>query len=303
MANAYRSSIFHDLRHPVLKWGYIFAIPGVAAYLLFTLYPIGSTLYQSFHLITGAANPWKFVGLSNYQTIFKDKIFWDSLRITIVYVLMTVPVGTFISLIVAIALQNIGRGKGFFRAFFFIPSVAGIVAVGIIWGWLYEPYNGLLNLIFETVGLPKLNWLRDENLALACIAAMTIWRTMGYNMVILLAGLLSIPPQYYEVADIDGVGMLRKHLSITLPLVSPALWFVIIYNTIKNMQVFTEVFVMTGGGPGHATTTIGFRIYQNAFVFISFGRAAANAVVLLLIILVITLIQLRFFNQGTKIEY
>jgi ABC-type sugar transport system permease subunit len=286
-----------------LKWGYIFAIPGVIAYLLFTLYPVGSTIWQSLHLIQGAANPWRFEGLSNYREIFQDQIFWDSLRITFSYVLMTVPIGAFISLVVAIALQSVGRLKGFFRSFYFIPSVAGIVAVGIIFGWLYEPYNGLLNLVFEKIGLPRLHWLRDENLALPCIAAMTIWRTMGYNVVILLAGLLAIPPQYYEVADIDGVGTLRKHVSITLPLVSPALWFVIIYNTIKNMQVFTEVFVMTGGGPGHATTTIGFRIYQNAFVFMSFGRAGANAVVLLGIILLITLIQLRFFHKGTQIEY
>lgn len=300
---SYQRGIIGELRHPVLKWGYIFALPGIIAYIFFTLYPIGSTLWQSLHLITGAANPWRFYGLINYGEIVKDKIFWNSLLNTIVYVLMTVPVGAVLSLIVAIALNSLGKMRGFFRSLFFIPSVAGIVAVGIIFTWLYEPYNGLLNYILGQFGVSRINWLRDENLALACVSAMTIWRTAGYNVVILLAGLTAIPPQYYEVADIDGVGLIKKHLFITFPLVSPAFWFVIIYNTIKNMQAFTEIFVMTGGGPGHATTTIGFRIYQNAFVYMSFGKAAANAVVLLIIILIITLIQLRFFNKGTKIEY
>lgn len=295
--------ILKDLRHPVTRWGYIFAIPGIVAYLLFTMYPILNSVWQSFHLIVPGGGPWRPHGVQNFLQIFQDQVFWDSLLNTLYYVVLTVPVGAVIALCIAIALNSITRARGFFRAFFFIPSVAGIVAVGVVFSWLYEPYNGLINLILNTFGVPRLNWLRDEHLAMPSIAAMTIWQTTGYNVVILLAGLTTIPNVYYEAAQIDGVGWFRKHWSITLPLVSPALWFVIIYNTIKNMQVFTEVFVMTGGGPGTATTTIGFRIYQNAFVFMSFGKAAANAVVLLLIILMMTAIQLRFFNRGTKVEY
>jgi multiple sugar transport system permease protein len=151
--------------------------------------------------------------------------------------------------------------------------------------------------------LPPLNWLRDMNLALPSIAAMTVWRTMGYNVVIFLAGLLAIPADYYEAADIDGAGGARKLFRITIPLVAPSMWFVIINSTIRDLQVFSEVFVTTGGGPGHATTTVGFRVYQQAFLYLSFGKASANALILLAIILVITVMQLRFFEERTQVSF
>jgi ABC-type sugar transport system permease subunit len=168
---------------------------------------------------------------------------------------------------------------------------------------MYEPYSGLLNLILSKLGLRGLGWLRDRHLALPSIAAMTVWRTMGYNVVILLAGLLAIPRDFYEAADIDGAGFLTKHFRITIPLLAPAIWFIVIDNSIRDLKVFSEVFVMTGGGPGHATTTIGFRVYQNAFNYLSFGKASANAIILLLIILVVTIIQFRFFEEKTRVSY
>ena len=289
-----------DLRHPVLKWGYIFALPGLISYLLFTTYPLINTFWQSFHYIRGAANPWKFVGFSNYADIFKDEIFWSSLWVTLKYVLMTVPTVLLLAFLAATTLQSMGRFQGFFRSLFFIPSVAGIVVICIIFTWIYEPYNGLLNIFFEAIGLPRLNWIRDQKLALPSIAFMTVWRILGYNIVILLAALMSVPRHYYEAAAIDGVGWFRKHWSITIPLIAPALMFVLIYNTIQNMQVFTEIFIMTGGGPGHATTTIGYRIFLNAFIFSDFGMAGANAVVLLLIILGITAVQLMLTARSEK---
>ena len=291
------SGILKDMRDPVLKWGYIFAIPGMLSYLLFSLYPTLRTFYQSFFLIRGAGNPWVFSFFDNYREILTDRIFWDSLLNTFVYVLMTVPVGTLISLIVAIVLSNVRQCQGIFRSLFFIPSVAGLIVVGIVFTWMYEPYNGLLNLIFSKVGLGPFTFLRDKTTALASIAGMTIWRVLGYNVVILMAGLLSIPKTYYEAADIDGVGYFRKHLSITIPLIAPTLTFVMVNNTIRDLQVFSEIFVMTGGGPGHATTTIGYRIYQNAFLYLSFGKAAANAVVLMAIIILITVLQMKFLNR------
>jgi ABC-type sugar transport system permease subunit len=168
---------------------------------------------------------------------------------------------------------------------------------------MYEPYLGVLNLLLSKLGLPRLNWLRDLKLALPSIAVMNIWQTLGYNVVIFLAGLLAIPSELYEAADIDGTNPIRKLLSITIPLVAPSMWFVIINNTIRNLQVFSEIFVMTGGGPGHATTTVGFRVYQYAFLYLSFGKASANVMVLLLIILAVTLMQLRFFERRTQVEF
>jgi len=294
---------WRDLTHPVLRWGYVFVIPGVLSYLLFTLYPTARGFVQSLYMIRGANNPWIFKGFQNYLEIFGDKIFWDSLGSTFYYVLLTVPLGTFLSLILAVALNSIGRFRGFFRGLFFMPSVAGVVAMGIVFTWMYEPYSGVINLVLSWVGLPPLNWLRDLNLALPSIAAMTVWRTTGYNVVIFLAGLLAIPPDFYEAADIDGASPARKLFRITVPLVAPSLWFVVINNTIRDLQVFSEIFVTTGGGPGHATTTVGFRVYQYAFLYLSFGKASANALILLAIILIVTLLQLRFFEQRTRISY
>jgi lactose/L-arabinose transport system permease protein len=298
-----KSSYWHDLTHPVLRWGYIFVIPGLVSYLLFTMYPTLRGFVQSLYMIRGANNPWVFKGFQNYLEIFRDNIFWDSLGSTFYYVLLTVPLGTALSLVLAVALNSIVRFRGFFRGLYFIPSVAGVVAMGIVFTWMYEPYSGVINLILSYLGLPPLNWLRDVNLALPSIAAMTVWRTTGYNVVIFLAGLLAIPPDFYEAADIDGAGPVRKLFRITVPLVAPSLWFVVINNTIRDLQVFSEIFVTTGGGPGHATTTVGFRVYQYAFLYLSFGKASANALILLVIILIITLLQLRFFEERTRISY
>ena len=293
----------HDISHPILRWGYIFVIPGLLSYLLFTFYPTIRCLIQSLHLIRGAGNPWVFNGINNYLDIFKDKIFWGSLKNTFYYVALTIPLGTIISLILAVVLNSIVKARGFFRALYFIPSVAGVIAVGIVFSWMYEPYLGVLNLLLGKLGFPRLNWLRDLKLAMPSIAVMNIWQTLGYNVVIFLAGLLAIPSELYEAADIDGTNPLRKLLSITIPLVAPSMWFVIINNTIRNLQVFSGIFVMTGGGPGHATTTVGFRVYQYAFLYLSFGKASANVMVLLIIILAVTLMQLRFFERRTQVEF
>ena len=293
----------HDIRHPVLRWGYIFVIPGLVSYFLFTTYPAARAIIQSLHLIRGIRNPWVLAGLENYRQIAADRVFWKALGNTFQYVLMTVPIGTLFSLAVAICLNSIRRFNGFFRALYFIPSIAGVITMGIVFTWIYEPYSGLLNMVLSRLGLPTFGWLRDMKMALPSIAAMTVWRTMGYNVVILLAGLLAIPAEYYESAQIDGAGALRRHLSISLPLVAPTLMFVVINNTILDMQMFSETFVMTGGGPGQATTTVGFRIYQEAFLFFNFGKASGIAVILLVIILLITIVQLRFLESKTRTEY
>jgi multiple sugar transport system permease protein len=298
-----RQRFLHDVRHPILRWGYIFAIPGLVSYLLFTFYPTVRTLIQSLHLIRGANNPWVFNGLANYLEILRDNIFWSALGNTFYYVLLTIPLGTAVSLLLAVVLNSIVKGRGFFRALYFIPSVAGVIAMGIVFAWMYEPYLGVFNLILNKLGLPRLNWLRDQTLALPSIAVMNIWQTLGYNVVIFLAGLLAIPAELYEAAEIDGATPTRKLFRVTLPLIAPSMWFVIINNTIRNLQVFSEIFVMTGGGPGHATTTVGFRVYQYAFLYLSFGKASANVIILLAIILFVTLVQLRFFESRTQVSY
>jgi multiple sugar transport system permease protein len=227
-------------------------------------------------------------------------VFWGSFRNTFTYVFLTVPIGTLLSFLIAVTLHSVERFKGFFRALYFIPSVAGVVSMGIVFTWMYEPYSGLLNLILSKIGITGLKWLRDRNLAIPSIAAMTIWRTMGYSVVIILAGLMAIPKEYYEAAEIDGVSSIRKHFSITIPLVAPTLLFIVINNSIQDLQVFNEIFVMTGGGPGYASTTVGFRIYQEAFLYFNFGKSSAIAVVLLVIILGITILQLKTLDKRSQ---
>jgi len=295
-----QSGFLHDLHHPILKWGYIFVIPGILSYLLFTLYPAFRSIIQSLCSIRSAGSEWTFIGFNNYREIFKDNVFWGSLKNTFTYVLLTVPIGTLLSFLVAVTLHSVERFKGFFRALYFIPSVAGVVSMGIVFTWMYEPYSGLLNLILSKIGITGLTWLRDKNLVIPSIAAMTIWRTMGYSVVIILAGLMAIPKEYYEAAEIDGVSSIRKHLSITIPLVAPTLLFIVINNSIQDLQVFNEIFVMTGGGPGYSSTTVGFRIYQEAFLYFNFGKSSAIAVVLLLIILCITILQLKTLDKRAQ---
>ena len=287
-------------RKTFARWGFIFVLPGLISYSLFSLYPLISSLVQSFHYIRGAKSEWRFILFTNYADALTNSDFWHSMGVTFSYVLMTVPLGVLISLVVAITLSTVRKNQGFLRALYFIPSVAGIVVIGIIFTWMYEPYNGLLNMVFEKFGMGPFLWLRGKESALPSIAAMTIWRTMGYNVVILMAGILTIPASLYESAEIDGVGILRKHISITIPLTLPTITFVVIYNTIQNLQMFSEIFVMTGGGPGFATTTIGYRIYQEAFLFMKFGKAAANVVILMIIIVFITLIQLKLLNKREQ---
>lgn len=295
-----KSGIFRDFYHPVARWGYMFVIPGLLSYLLFTFYPALRSLLLSFSSARSSGAEWAFIGWENYREIFHDKVFWGALKNTFYYVLLTIPFGTFISFVVAVALHGIGKYKGFFRALYFIPSVAGVISIGIVFTWIYEPYSGLLNLILSKLGITGLTWLRDKNLAIPSIAAMTIWRTMGYSVVIILAGLMAISKDYYEAAEIDGASLVRRHVSITLPLVAPTLFFIIVNNSIQDLQVFSEIFVMTGGGPGFASTTVGFRIYQESFLFFNFGKASAVAVVLLLIIMTITVFQLRLIDRKTR---
>ncbi|MHC1692650.1 MAG: carbohydrate ABC transporter permease [Sphaerochaetaceae bacterium] len=280
--------------------GLFFVLPGLIAFAFFSFYPLISNAIQSFYYIRGAGNPWRFIAFENYIEVLSSSDFWYSLWVTFLYVLLTVPIGTLLSLIVAIAITGLKSSKGFIRALYFLPSVAGTVVISIIFSWIYEPYNGLLNLLFERIGLGPFLWLRGKNSALISIAMMTIWRTLGYNVVILMAGVLAIPRSLYESAELDGFTNFKKHIYITIPLCMPTITFVFIYNSIQNLQMFTESFVMTGGGPGFATRTIGFGIYQEAFLYSKFGKASACAVCLMVIIVGITMLQLKYFNKQEE---
>ena len=242
-----------------------------------------------------------FVGIENYERLWKDELFWKSLRNTVIYMLVTVPTSIALALLLAVALDRQLRGTAFYRAVFFYPVMVPSVAAGMVWVFLYAPGYGPINGLMETLGLPKLEWLYDPDWALPAIIIMSIWKYAGYFMLILLAALQLVPRDLYEAARLDGVSGLRQLLHITVPLISPTLYFVVIIGVLHSYQIFDYVFVMTQGGPADATNVLTFYIYQNAFQFQDIGTASAIANILLLV--VIGLIAIVALTLGRRVYY
>jgi multiple sugar transport system permease protein len=249
----------------------------------------------------------KFVAFNNYRTAFSSPLFWTCLKNTFYFALLTVPLGTLLGLALAMVLFSIEKARGTFRSVYFIPVVTSMVAVSIMWKWLYQPRFGLINQVVDAIGLalrmkiPTLRWLDDPKLAMPCLAAMTIWKGLGFNAVIFMAGLSSIPGTLYEAARVDGAGRLQLITKITLPLVARSTAFVLVTGVIGALQVFTQMYVMTKGGPIDATRTLGLLIYNVAFVQFLGGYSAALSVILFVIILVLSVAQL--WLQRTTWEY
>jgi multiple sugar transport system permease protein len=236
----------------------------------------------------------RFIGLRNYQMLFGDAAFWESLGNTAIFVVFGVPTLIIGSLAIAIAL-NYGQSRVFraLRAFYFVPAITAIVAISLIWGNLYNSQFGLLNWLLSLVGIAPVQWLTDPTIAKFSVGLVAIWRGSGLDIIIFLAALQAIPPEYYEAAAIDGAGELRKIFSITLPMMRFAIFFVIVTNLIGWLQFFDEPYVLTRGGPVHATTSLSLYIYQQGFRYNAFGFASAASIVLFAIVAGITALQLR----------
>ena len=285
------------------KWGYIFVIPGVLWYGLFMLYPMYYAIILSAHRWMGVeANP-LFVGLDNFKEIFTDSLFYKSTVNTFYFTFISVSLTTFTALFIAILLTKVIKLRAIYRTFYFLPSVAGVVAVGIIWTWCYQPTFGLFNRILQILHLPPSRWIMDPKIALFCVAITQAWMRLGFNIIVFLAGLLTIPEQFYDAAKVDGAGGFHQLVHITLPLARPIITFLLIYNTIYGLTVFGEVYMLTEGGPGNATYTVAYLMYETAFRYSRMGKGSAMALFLFLIILAITVIQMKFFERRTQIEY
>jgi multiple sugar transport system permease protein len=279
----------------------LFLLPNLTGFTLFHLGPVVGALVLSLTQ-WDLLSPPSFVGLSNYTTlIFEDPLFWESLKNTALYSLLSIPAGIVASLSLALAMNQRIRGITFYRTIYFIPVVSSMVAVAMVWRWLYNTDFGMFNHLLWLAGLPAVNWLGEPTLALASVALMSIWKGMGYNMVIFLAGLQGIPRTLYEAADIDGANAWLKFWKITLPLLSPTLFFVSVMAVISSFQVFDQVFIMTSGGPGTSTTVYNYYLYKNAFMWLKMGYASAMAYVLFAIIFVITVLQVRV--AGGRVQY
>ena len=275
--------------------------PSLTFLAAFTYWPIiRSIIYGFFDVQLGSSDIF-FVGIENYERLWKDELFWKSLRNTVIYMLVTVPTSIALALLLAVALDRQLRGTAFYRAVFFYPVMVPSVAAGMVWVFLYAPGYGPINGLMETLGLPKLEWLYDPDWALPAIIIMSIWKYAGYFMLILLAALQLVPRDLYEAARLDGVSGLRQLLHITVPLISPTLYFVVIIGVLHSYQIFDYVFVMTQGGPADATNVLTFYIYQNAFQFQDIGTASAIANILLLV--VIGLIAIVALTLGRRVYY
>jgi multiple sugar transport system permease protein len=275
-------------------WGYAFLLPNIVGFLIFTALAVVTAFalaLTEWDLLV----PPKFIGLNNYiKLMTNDPVFKQVMLNTIYFVGGVVPLDIVCSLGLALLLNRPIRAMPLYRAIYFVPVVTSLIAVAIVWQWLYHTEVGLFNFVLADVGLPKINWLGSTEWAMPAVILMSTWKSMGYYAVIFLAGLQGIPQHLYEAADIDGANSWQKFWRITLPLLSPTMFFVLVISIIQAFQVFGQIFIMTRGGPANATSTIVYFIYNQAFVWFRMGYAAAASWVLFAVIFAITLLQTRW---------
>jgi multiple sugar transport system permease protein len=281
---------------------WLFLLPSFALFAVFTALPVVSAFLISF-THWDLFNPAKFAWLDNYLTLWNDPIFRQVLGNTAYYVLLAVPLQMLLGLLCALGLNRAIPGQTFFRVVYFLPVVTSTVAAGLVWAWLFNSNFGLINMGLSLVGvnaLPK--WLISSQWAMPAVITVSIWQNLGYAMVLFLAGLQNIRQDVYEAAALDGATGRKRLFYITLPLLSPMTFFVLIISIIGSFQVFELVFVMTKAGPANATNTLVYYIYQNGFMFYQMGYASAAAMVLFLIVLVATLIQYRLQDRWVHYD-
>lgn len=275
----------------------LFVLPALIFLAVFVVYPIISAFYLSLHRYNLLEPPvWN--GLGRYTLLMEDARFFKALGNTFLFALMTVPLGTVISLLLAVLINQPMRGVYFFRTAYYMPVVTSFVAVSFIWLWIYEPQFGLLNQFLEGLGLPTSAWLRDPNTSMLSIAILSVWKNAGYNMIIFLAGLQGVPDYLYEAAEIDGADTVQQFWYITIPMLSPTTFFVFVVYFIGALQMFTQSWILTQGGPLDSTLTVVYMIYQNGFEFLKMGSASAMSVILFIFIAVITYINTRIVRYD-----
>ncbi len=285
-------------------WAYVFLLVPMFFYITVRFGPTLFAMAVSLRTwdILSADKPW--AGLANYRTLFADPVFFKSLRNTVLYVVLSVPLELVIGLAFALLLQAALRARALYRALYFIPYITSTVAVSWVWRWIYQPGYGPLNKLLSLAGLPQQQFLISPDQALPSIVVVLVWQALGFFIIIYLAGLESIPGEFYEAAKIDGAGGWSLFWHITLPLLNPTLVFLGVIGTINALQVFTQVLNMSyqgQGGPLNATKSLVLFVYQQAFQSFKMGYASAATVVLFVLILVITLIQLKVTTR--RVEY
>lgn len=291
-----RKSSLYKEEHRI---AFLFIIVPVIGFVIFALIPFLISLYASFTDWNGIGQM-NFIGLENYKNLFQDNYFWQTLGNTF-YLMIGIPVGLLLSFLLASALTRNIRGKTTFRVIYYIPVVSSLAAISILWQWAYNGDFGLVNQVLDIFGVQGPNWLENISTVKPAIIIMTVWKGMGYSMLLYIAAIQSVPNSYYEAADLDGASSFQKFKYITWPMVKPITFFLIVTNIIAGSQIFTEINIMTPtGGPQYSSATIVWYLWREAFNNWKMGYASAMAVILGLLIFIITALQ---FYINRKSDY
>lgn len=284
-------------------WAWFLILPTIAGLIILNIIPIFQTLYLSFFKSGDFGKGNIFVGFDNYIRLINDQQVWYSVGNTLLYAIMVVPVSIVISLVVAVMLNGHIKGKTTYRTIYFIPMIAAPAAVTMVWRWLYNSNFGLINVILQKLGFEKVDWIVNPNIALISISIIGIWSVIGYNMVLFLAGLQEIPHDFYEAAAIDGASKVRQFFVITIPLVTPTLFFVLVTSIIQALQVFDVIYMMIDvSNPAYdRTVSLVYLFYNNSFKYMDRGYGSAIVMLLLILIMIITVIQTK--TQKKWVNY
>lgn len=278
---------------------YAFLSPALLLFALFLFFPVLFAFFMSFHKWATIGDP-QFIGINNYVRLVHDPLFWTTVKNTL-YFSLSVPIKVALALVIAIFLNQKIRGLSFFRAAFFFPVILSMVVVGLVWQWMFSPSYGFINFVLGKLGLPAQDWLTNPHYSMLVIIIISIWKGLGNNLLLFLAGLQSIPRSVYEAASIDGANKFQQFWNITVPLLKPTTLFVLIITFIGSFKIFDLAYVVTGGGPGHSTTVLVQYIYQEAFQRFDMGYASAAAYVFFIILFALTLIQMRWFKTDSDL--
>lgn len=286
--------LWQAMRRPQARAAYLFILPSMVILAIFVFWPIIQSFILSTQRWQFGAGEVRWVGLANFERMFADPRMWGALRNTLNYSLVVVPVGLIISLLLALGLNEKIPGRSILRAAYFLPVIASFAIVAIVWRFLLNPDIGELAYWFKQLGVPTRDWLRDARYAMTAVMMVAIWKNVGFNMVLLLAGLQGISETYYEAAKVDGANRLQRFWYVTMPMLRPTWIFVLVTSIIGSFQVFDQAWVMTPrGGPLFSTETMVTYIYYQGIELLDISYAAAIGVLLFIIVLILTLIQLR----------
>ena len=275
---------------------FLFLSPTLVIFTTFILFPVFFSFYLSFHSWNMFSGATTFIGLENYTRMFQSSEFWQVLGNTAVYTIGTIPINMALSLWVAHILNKKLVGRKFLRTAFFAPVISP-VAAAVIWRWMYDPNFGLINYSISFLGIDAVNWLNEPTAAMFALIIMGVWKTFGINMVLFSAGLQGIPDNYFEAAELDGAGKWAKFWHITIPMLAPTTFFILIMSMISSFQVFDIVYVLTSGGPMGSTKVLVFYVYEYAFKFFEMGYASAISYFLIAVLFVLTMAQVKYLKS------